>query len=91
MAKHLIVTQDSDVSSDEVCSWFYKYGASFKRLNLDSYKEIDINNDLYLQYFNFDRIDISIPGEKKVNDENFTEKFKSIWYRRPSIIFIIKT
>jgi ATP-GRASP peptide maturase of grasp-with-spasm system len=84
MEKHLIVTQDRDGSSDEVCSWFYKYGVPFKRLNLDSYKIIDRNNDLYLDYFNFDSIDISIPGEKKVNDENFTEKYTSIWYRRPS-------
>ncbi len=66
MTKHLIVTQDSDGSSDEVCSWFYRYGMSFKRLNLDSYKIIDRNSDLYLDYFNFDSIDISIPGEQKV-------------------------
>lgn len=33
MAKHLIITQDNDGSSDEVCSWFYRYGVSFKRLN----------------------------------------------------------
>ncbi len=84
MDKHLIVTQDSDGSSDEVCSWFYRYGVQFKRLNLDSYKIIDRNNDLYLDYFNFDSIDISIPGKNKVNDENFTEKYTSIWYRRPS-------
>ena len=84
MTKHLIITQDSDGSSDEVCSWFYRYGVSFKRLNLDSYKIIDRNNELYLDYFNFDSSDISIPGEKKVNDENFTENFTSIWYRRPS-------
>ena len=45
MTKHLIVTQDSDGSSDEVCSWFYRYGVSFKRLNLDSYKIIDRNNE----------------------------------------------
>ncbi|SEB94809.1 ATP-GRASP peptide maturase, grasp-with-spasm system [Tenacibaculum sp. MAR_2009_124] len=84
MDKHLIVTQDRDGSSNEVCNWFYRYNVPFKRLNLDSYKIIDRNNDLYLDYFNFDDIDISIPGKTKVNDENFTEKYISIWYRRPS-------
>ncbi len=83
MEKHLIVTQDRDATSDEVCSWFYRYNVPFKRLNLDSYK-IDSDNDLYLDYFNFDCIDLSIPGKKKINDENFTQKYASIWYRRPS-------
>lgn len=84
MEKHLIVTQDRDGSSDEVCSWFYRYGVHFKRLNLDSYKKIDRNNNLYSDYFSFDSIDISIPGKKEVNDENFAKKYTSIWYRRPS-------
>lgn len=87
MEKHLIVTQDSDKSSDEVCSWFYRHGVHFKRLNLDSYKMIDRNNDLYFDYFNFDSVDISIPGKTEVNDENLAKKYTSIWYRRPRANF----
>ncbi|WP_299108279.1 grasp-with-spasm system ATP-grasp peptide maturase [uncultured Tenacibaculum sp.] len=84
MEKHLIITQDRDGSSDEVCNWFYRYGVHFKRLNLDSYKLINRKNDLYSDYFNFDSVDINIPGNTKVNDENFTEEYASIWFRRPS-------
>jgi len=85
MEKHLIVTEDGDKSSNEVCSWFHRYGVPFKRLNLDSYKEIDRNSDLYSNYFNFDNIEISIPAEKNVSDENFEKIYSSIWYRRPNI------
>lgn len=83
MEKHLIVTEDGDDSSNEVCSWFYRYGVPFKRLNLDSYEEIDRNSDLYSDYFNFDNFEISIPAEIKVSDENLEKKYSSIWYRRP--------
>jgi ATP-GRASP peptide maturase of grasp-with-spasm system len=84
MKEHLIITEDGDYSSNEVCSWFYKHGVPFKRLNLDSHKEIDRNSDLYSYYFNFDNTEISIPYEIKVSDENFEKKYSSIWYRRPS-------
>jgi len=84
MEEHLIVTEDGDHSSNEVCSWFYKHEVFFKRLNLDSYKEINRYDDLYPDYFNFDNIEISIPGEIKVSDENYEKKYSSIWYRRPN-------
>ncbi|WP_299837769.1 grasp-with-spasm system ATP-grasp peptide maturase [uncultured Tenacibaculum sp.] len=84
MKKHLIITEDRDSSSNEVCSWFYKEGICFKRLNLDSYKEIDPSSDLYSDYFNFNNIEISISDEIKAFEEKFEKKYKSIWYRRPS-------
>ncbi len=85
MEKHLIVTEDGDVSSNEVCSWFYKHGIGFKRLNLDSYKQIDRSSELYSDYFNFDNVEICIPSENKPSDYNFEKKYSSIWYRRPNI------
>lgn len=83
MKKHLIVTEDGDLSSNEVCSWFYKEGVCFKRLNLDSYKEIDRTSDLYSDYFNYDNIDITISDEIIVSEEMFEKEYSSIWYRRP--------
>ncbi|WGK63681.1 grasp-with-spasm system ATP-grasp peptide maturase [Croceiramulus getboli] len=84
MTDHLIITADADHSSNEVCNWFYRYGVRFKRLNLDSYKEINSKSDLYSDYFNFDNIDLSIPDEIVSFDIDFKEKYRSIWYRRPN-------
>ena len=86
MEKHLIVTEDGDHSSNEVCAWFYKEGVRFKRLNLDSYRQIDRAHDLYSDYFNFDDIELNIPDEILLSGRSFERYYSSIWYRRPRIM-----
>ena len=92
---NLILSQTNDVSTGEICEWFYSNRIAFQRINVDSINLELVNHDKVTQKELADYMNSFYDLEKGYNYEfcndtyeellGFKHYYKSIWFRRPNI------
>lgn len=82
----LIFSQDGDFSTNAVCEWFVSNKTDFQRLNLDNYKQVHLEHDIYKDYYNLENeYSLEIPKNDRTRFGLLTE-YDSVWFRKPKLI-----
>ena len=88
---HLILSDNGDISTNEVCEWLYMNNCSFQRINLDTIPDETTESEYSPGDFtNFQReVNFKISDVEKTNVKSrqgpFLDAYDSIWFRRPDL------
>lgn len=80
---HLIISEDGDQSTNEICERFYFSNSAFERINIDNH-DLKMNSKFSKVYFKLEELNKINVGKTNLSDTDFLFdiSYHTVWFRR---------